>query len=214
MRWRWQEDNAPGTPWENMARDEALFEQLQQDESALPIVRVYRWDRPSVSIGRLQHEQAVHDAFPGLPSVRRPTGGRAVVHGSDITISVAVRDADLPGDRAGGVMSSYRQIVGGVLQAFCRVGVSVALGSGQARTRLESVDCFALSARCDVVESDTGRKVAGCAQRRQHGVLLQQMSIPLTAIPDGAAFRKALKAGFEQNLGVTEWVLVDRLLSV
>ena len=74
-----------------MATDAALLRELRDDAQALPIVRVYGWDRPCVSLGRLQDEQAVRAAFPDLPLVRRPTGGRAVRHGDDLTASPSWR---------------------------------------------------------------------------------------------------------------------------
>ena len=68
------------------------MEELHADADALPIVRVYRWDRPSVSVGRLQDEEAVQRVFPGLPlSAARPAGGPCV-HGDDLTVSVVVRE--------------------------------------------------------------------------------------------------------------------------
>lgn len=207
MVWRWREDSRPGDPDTNMAVDAALLQELIGDSAAPPIVRVYRWDRPSVSIGRLQDEATVRRAFPGLPLTRRPTGGRAVRHGADLTVAVAARESDLPLSVDHGVLSSYRQIVRGVVSAFGALGIAAHIGGGLGgRQDHAPVDCFARAASCDVVSAETGRKLAGCAQRRQGGVILQQMSIPLAGFADEAALVAALKAGLGEALGAMEWV--------
>jgi lipoate-protein ligase A len=71
-----------------------------------------------------------------------------------------------------------------------------------------------VAASCDLVETGTLRKLAGCAQRRQNGVILQQASIPLTRTSDPQAIRAAIKAGMEQVLGVERWVSVDTVRPV
>ena len=117
-QWRWRQETEPGTPDGNMAADAALLRELRDDPDTLPIVRVYAWDRPCVSIGRLQDEAAVRAAFPGLPLVRRPTGGRAVRHGDDLTVSVAARLSDLPldgGARRSADVPPHRRRLGGCL---------------------------------------------------------------------------------------------------
>ena len=206
MHWRWREDREPGDPVANMAVDLALLEELEQSEFAKPIVRVYRWDRPAVSIGRLQSEDLVRKAFPGAEIVRRPTGGRAVCHGADLTFSVAARDTDLPDVGDHGVMSSYRQIVAGLISAFRAVDVSAQLGAGERENKSQdTVDCFASVARCDVINAQTGHKLMGCAQRRRGGVILQQMSIPNSMLSDQNRFVAAAKEGFAAALGVGQW---------
>ena len=177
------------------------------DKAAFPIVRVYQWDRPSVSIGRLQNRDMVRDAFPGLPIVRRPTGGLAVRHGDDLTISVITRDVWLPGRQGRGVLSSYRQIVSGLLSAFAASGLQAALGgTGSVRER-GVIDCFASAAACDAIDTRTGRKVMGCAQRREDGAILQQMSIPCACLSDMALFVRAAQAGLGRALSVKEWLV-------
>ncbi len=204
MQWRWHEDSAPGDPWANMATDQALFEAVRDGAAPLPIVRVYRWDRPAVSVGRLQDWVRVQRVFPNLPAVRRPTGGRAVVHGQDLTVSVVTRSEWLP--ESGNILSSYRQIVRGLIDAFGAVGVTARLGSPvRSGNQHDIVDCFEINAGCDLVEAGTGRKLVGSAQRREGGALLQQMSIPALALPDERLFIAEIKTGLERSLGVSEW---------
>jgi lipoate-protein ligase A len=208
MQWRWREDTTPGDPWTNMVTDQALFDAVRGGAALLPTVRIYRWDRRSVSVGRLQNWTSVERAFPGVPAVRRPTGGRAVIHGQDLTVSVVMRSEWLP--ETGGILSSYRQIARGLMDAFSAVGVTACLGSpARLGNQHDIIDCFAVSAGCDLVEEGTGRKLVGSAQRREGGALLQQMSIPALVLPDERVFITHLKSGLGRSLGVSEWLSVD-----
>jgi lipoyl(octanoyl) transferase len=181
--YRWIEERAPVDPIDAMAGDAALFEEMRDGEQTfLPAVRVYRWKEPAVSIGRLQTEDEVRTRYPGLPVVRRPTGGLAVVHGDgDLTISVATRSEWLPGLN-GSVLLSYRTIVAGIVAAFVKVGVpAVTGGAGETSCTPgpeDRIDCFARVCRCDVSDVRDGRKLVGSAQRRDRGAILQQMSVP------------------------------------
>ncbi len=188
-----------------MAVDTALLAALSASCHSQPTVRVYHWDQPSVSIGRLQREDAVRRLYPGLPIVRRPTGGRAVLHGEDLTISVAVRLEWLPPESRA-VLSSYRLIMDNLMAAFGAVGIPVSYGLQQVRGQSEIVNCFDLAAGCDLVNSSTGAKLVGSAQRRAGGALLQQMSLPGSVIPDRAVFLACLRQEFEQTFRIKNWV--------
>ena len=186
--------------------DAALFSDIRDGRRPLPVVRVYRWDRPSVTIGRLQDEDPVRALYPGLPIVRRPTGGRAVVHGDDLTLSVITRDEWLPSEEKRSVLSSYRQILAGVMSALEIAGLETDLGLGNAREAgPRSIDCFASTASCDVAERLTGRKVLGSAQRREHGAILQQMTLASSLEIDHNVFTRSLKACLAKPLGVDGW---------
>ena len=93
-----------------MALDAALLAALLDDAATMPIIRIYQWKRTSVSFGRLQSEVAVGNYYPNLPRIRRPTGGRAVLHGEDITVSVAMLTTYLPAHCKSGMLGAYRQI--------------------------------------------------------------------------------------------------------
>lgn len=188
-----------------MAADAALLYEVRDHPDVLPIVRVYGWDRPCVTLGRLQDEATVQAAFPNLPLVRRPTGGRAVRHGDDLTVSVAARLGDLPLMGETGVLAAYRLIAGGVVDAFHALGVAAQFGAARERSLGGLVDCFGAASRCDIVDRGSGRKLAGCAQRREAGALLQQMSIPWEGIDERAAFVVALRAGLTARLAVDAW---------
>lgn len=195
MRWLYEE--SPGSPEYNMGRDEALLGEMAA-HTGPPAVRVYTWDRSAVSIGRLQHEASVRALYPDLPLVRRPTGGRAVLHGGDLTISVAVRLEHLP-EGCRSVIASHHLIMGSVLRALESLGLEVCFGGCAIGSQTGIVNCFELSAACDLVDSHTGRKLVGSAQRREEAALLQQMSLPLSILPNLPLFLHCLKSEFQQT---------------
>jgi lipoate-protein ligase A len=208
MVWRWLESEGPQSPEANMAIDTALLAGLVRGDDLLPVVRVYTWDRPCVTCGRHQDIDAVRDTYQGLPVVVRPTGGLAVYHEDDLTFSVVTRENWLPRE-SHGVLASYRLIVGGLTPAFQSLGLQPALGRDRPRSpRSDTLDCFRSASACDLIDIPNGRKLMGCAQRRESGAILQQMTIPVQ--PLGAAFdRKSFvnmaRKGLSASLGVSDW---------
>lgn len=189
-RWRLILDGARGAA-ENMAIDEAMMLACA-DGSAPPTLRVYYWSSPSISLGFLQpvlrQAQDSGDMLDpdycreaGIEVVRRITGGRAVIHGSDVTFSIALCDSDLP-DGCSSVLASHRWLMGGIVAGLRLLGVDAemgdrrgAVGSGKAMP----ADCFAHIAECDVRVGS--RKAVGSAQVRRSGAILEQGSIPYAA---------------------------------
>ncbi len=167
----------------NMAIDEAIF-RARADGVAPPTLRLYAWQPPAVSLGRFQDLDDRIDLAAirarGYELVRRPTGGRAILHADEITYSVVVREGDIRGGDA--LMTSYREISRGIEAGLGLLGVQAVMGGqGDGRTdRRDSLPtiCFATAARCDLVAG--GRKVVGSAQTRSRGTILQHGSIPLT----------------------------------
>ena len=200
---RWLQADTPGSPEENMTADAALLAELAR-QAGPPAVRVYTWDRPSVSLGRLQQEAPVRALYPDLPLVRRPTGGRAVLHGGDLTVTVAVRLEYLPEDSRS-VLASHHLLMGNVLRALSALGLEVCFGGCAIGRQTGIINCFELSAACDLVDSHTGNKLVGSAQRRENAALLQQMSLPIGILSDRALFLRCLHREFQQtfsSLGV------------
>ena len=180
-----------------MAQDEALLAELAASAGP-PAVRVYTWDQSAVSVGRLQHEAPVRALYPDLPLVRRPTGGRAVLHGADLTISVAVRLDHLPADSRS-VPASHHLIMGSVLRALQFCGLEACFGGCAIGNQSAIINCFELSAACDLIDSHTGKKLVGSAQRREAAALLQQMSLPLSILRDRNLFQRHLKSELQQT---------------
>lgn len=173
-RWRWVETPpAPGA-W-NMAVDEALAESVRQ--GGLPVVRVYRWAPPCLSLGRNQPARDRYDLDAlrraGVDVVRRPTGGRAVLHHRELTYAAVLPDGALGPPR-----QAYAAVNRALVTGLQRLGVDARLqpASGPA-ARPSLAPCFDAPAEGEVVAG--GRKLVGSAQRRSGRVLLQHGSLPL-----------------------------------
>ncbi len=171
-----------------MARDEAL---LESAESGTPGFRVYGWDGPWVSLG--MNQDAARDLLPGAPvrSVVRPTGGKAVLHGHDVTVGVAMPLGPIteatgiePERLARSVRTVYRWLAVPFLEALgaCRLPASLAEQSQFYRRGItkisRSADCFGQVCANDIVDARTGQKVCGCALRLTRRAVLLQASIP------------------------------------
>jgi lipoate-protein ligase A len=170
----------PGA-WQ-MAIDEALHAGFVAGRSR-PVLRLYSWSPPCLSLGYAQPAGEVdRDACrrAGIDLVRRPTGGRAVLHDRELTYAV-VASIDDP-DVGGSIGQSYRAIAAGLLAGLRALGVAATLApgspAGDAAAR-RSGACFAAAARHELLWQ--GRKLAGSAQLRRNGVLLQHGSIVLAA---------------------------------
>jgi len=155
-----------------MAIDEALLELAIDREVEVPMVRIYRWSHPTLSIGRHQRlssevlsrcERAVVEV------VRRPTGGTAVLHGADVTYSVVARQA-----RAG-VLETYRWVAEGLIAGMRHLGVEASIVEHRRRARTQA--CFASAVGADLEVA--GSKICGSAQVRRNGRFLQHGSIPV-----------------------------------
>src|SRR5262249_61437229 len=111
-KWRWI-DSGEGSPAWNMALDEAILDAVAEGISP-PTVRLYRWESPSISIGKFQLAARGLDlaacAARDIPVVRRPTGGRAVLHWSDQTFSIILPSSFLC-DHSRSVVAPFRWLV-------------------------------------------------------------------------------------------------------
>ncbi|WP_227395169.1 lipoate--protein ligase family protein [Jeotgalibacillus aurantiacus] len=168
----------------NMAMDEALLEWHSKGEIP-PVIRFYGWNPPSLSIGYFQKAEKEINLDEvkkqGLGFVRRPTGGRGVLHDKELTYSVIVSEEhpDMPHT----VTEAYRVISEGILNGFRELGLDAYFAipdSEKEKAQLKdprSAVCFDAPSWYELVVE--GRKVAGSAQTRQKGVILQHGSILL-----------------------------------
>jgi lipoate-protein ligase A len=164
----------------NMAVDEALLEGVEAGTSP-PTVRVYGWRPPTVSTGYSQDLERELDLDAcsrlGFGVVRRPTGGRAVLHAGELTYSVVGRAGAAPLGTT--IMESYLAIAQGLLAGISRLGVAaelVQVGTEPRTRRGEaSPPCFVSAGRFEVAVA--GRKLVGSAQRRRGGAILQHGSL-------------------------------------
>ena len=182
-------------PTMNMALDEALLRTAP--ERGRPLLRVYRWNAPAVSIGLLQKFSP--ELAPGRPVVRRPTGGGLVDHARDSTYTVVAPPTHLLYRLP--TAECYRLLHGAVTAALKLAGVAAELAPCCGPN--DRNVCFAGPVKYDVVVA--GAKVAGAAQRRLKRGLLHQGSIllPPSATASGRplSLDDALRLGFERELG-------------
>jgi len=167
-----------------MAIDEALLDEAQR--SGACFLRLYRWDPPTLSIGR--NQSAAGLACDGVPIVRRPTGGRAVWHEHEVTYAVAAPIATF-----GSLRGAYREIHAWLASALRSLGVDASLGIRPAvRPSARPAACFAVFAGGEILVNH--RKLVGSAQVRRRDAFLQHGSILL----DGS--QAIVNAGEETTL--------------
>ncbi len=158
---------------ENMALDEALMERARS--SGEWVARVYTWSRPTISLGRNQTAVGRYDLERiralDIDVVRRPTGGRAILHDREITYSVTAPDTE-----SGDLRQSYERINRLLLAALSLLGVQATVAAPEKRaTSPGMAPCFDEPSAGELTLD--GRKLAGSAQWRSEGALLQHGSI-------------------------------------
>jgi lipoate-protein ligase A len=165
------EDAAEGGAW-HMSLDRAI--QLERAEGRSPAtLRLYRWLRPTVSLGRFQKPESVDMDVchsEGIEVVRRFTGGRGVLHDDELTYAVI---AGIEDGVPAGTMASYRLLCGAVVNAYQRVGIDASL-TPRPRGQRASGACYLHATHSDV--SVGGRKLSGSAQVWHRDVVLQHGS--------------------------------------
>jgi lipoate-protein ligase A len=162
----------------NMALDEALLEAAHGQGTYT--LRFYRWARPTLSLGYFQavRQRATHETSAPCPLVRRQTGGGAILHDQEWTYSFA---APAGSPLAVSAMALYRALHGGLIEALAGFGVRARLLEQAESGKLDQEPflCFQRRSQGDVLLEDA--KIAGSAQRRRHGALLQHGSLILRA---------------------------------
>jgi lipoate-protein ligase A len=220
----------------NFARDEALLDAARQSGETL--IRVYTWSTPTLSFGR--HERTAGTYEPelveasGLAAVRRPTGGRALVHDRELTYAIAA-----PAPAGEPLATSFAFLSDVLVTALHALGVhGAAIADTRSTARPSGAPCFAEASRGEIVVG--GRKLVASAQWRPADAYLQHGSIPieddqqrlraflnddalisapatlralLDRIPGTDEFGSALANAYETHTGVrAERVAPDRML--
>jgi lipoate---protein ligase len=169
-----------------MALDEWLLEEHRQGRMP-PVLRFYTWSRPTLSFGYHQRHwpaawAEIQWQGQSLDWVRRPSGGRAVLHQGDLTYGLIA--SDLPPQRAW----AYQHLCGFLIQGFRSLGLDLQYGSA-GRGYIHNPNCFGTATAADLVLAD-GTKLIGSAQLWRKGqdrqAVLQHGSIRLR--PDRALF--------------------------
>lgn len=199
MRYQWRLILDPPLPGKtNMDRDIEIMEEVATGECP-PTLRLYRWSPPAVSLGYFQDEREVVDIEAcrraGVDIVRRPTGGRAVLHHHELTYSIIVPEVH-PFINNGGVMDAYRAISRGIITAFNLLDILASLTPEEkGQGGLAPGSCFDTSSAYEIQVK--GRKVVGSAQLRRDGIVLQHGAI-IFKLP-AELYKTVLKKDYRQT---------------
>ena len=165
---------APGKV--QMALDRWLLQQHQQQKHP-PTLRFYTWSPVAISLGYHQHHYPSYWnkltwQGQGIDLVRRPTGGRAVLHQGDLTYMVVT--SGIPGRR----LEVYEKICEFLIQGWRSLGINLHYGNA-GRGYINNPNCFGTATGADLVSAE-GDKLIGSAQLRQGKAILQHGSIILS----------------------------------
>ena len=177
----------------NMAADQFLLDKCQ--DYAKPVLRLYDWECPTLSLGKNEKIDSLLDLQEcqnlAIPVIRRMTGGKAVLHGFDLTYSIVagIHESQFPG----GILQNYRFLARGFEHFFLKLGLNPVLVKKSIKNNnIESHNCFSEPSSYEILIE--GRKIIGNAQRvriirgknsqpkryfLQHGSILLKDSIPL-----------------------------------
>jgi len=190
-----------------MAFDRAI--QIARDGGVVPpTLRLYQWERPTVTLGKFQDPTAVDRALCmrlGVDVVRRFTGGRGVLHDDELTYSVvASTDDGVPR----GTAASYRMICSAVAATYQALGVAAGLVPRDTGVKGSSA-CYLHSTTADL--SLDGRKLSGSAQVWLRDTVLQHGSFVITRDVEREAAVFRLDADAARRLAQTTVTLGDEL---
>jgi len=179
MEWRLIKDNYH-TGFMNMAIDEAIM--IAHREGLVPpTIRFYQWSPPAVSLGYFQDLKKEIDVDVckniGVDIVRRPTGGKAVLHDKELTYSFIIRESHpLVNDS---ILETYKKISGGVIRGLSYLGITAELVPLRDKLKRDSLHkgkkseirhsdfksiCFSVPSQYEVQVED--KKIVGSAQVR------------------------------------------------
>ncbi|MGB5594338.1 MAG: biotin/lipoate A/B protein ligase family protein [Crocosphaera sp.] len=181
-----------------MSIDHWLFKQYENGLS-FPILRFYTWSKPTISLGHLQKKYPKnwhHLTWQEKPIdlVRRPTGGRAVLHQEDLTYTVI-----MPLDHRK-TLDIYQDICTFLIQGWQTLGIKLQYGTAK-RGYIHNSSCFNTATVADLITSD-GSKLIGSAQRRGKRAILQHGSMILST--DKALFEIIFNQVAPWNLALME----------
>ncbi|MFQ4140999.1 biotin/lipoate A/B protein ligase family protein [Chlorogloeopsis sp. ULAP02] len=190
-----------------MAIDRWLLEQHLSGQHP-PSVRFYTWSPPAISLGYHQHkypEHWQHLVWQGkkLDLVRRPTGGRAVLHQGDLTYAVVI--SGLSGNR----IEIYQKICEFLIQGWRQLGIDLDYGSA-GRGYIHNHNCFGTATGADLVTAD-GCKLIGSAQLRRGGAILQHGSMQLQ--PDASLFAEVFGTETFTSVQISQNLSIEKIIA-
>ena len=205
--WRLIEDE-PRTGPENMAIDEALLRSFDPAVS-LPVLRLYGWQPPALSLGRFQNAAQVLDLGRcracGVPVVRRITGGGTIYHADEVTYAIVCSPEQIP--PASSIKDSFRVLTGFLIAMYRDLGLDACYALDffppEAHLGERTAFCFAGKESFDIMVG--GKKIGGNAQRRQKGIIFQHGSLPLlNRAATGLSFMRDQEPGMAKDVSSLE----------
>lgn len=219
MEWRLIKDSYH-TGFVNMAIDEAIM--IAHREGLVPpTIRFYQWSPPAVSLGYFQDLQKEIDVDTcknmGIDIVRRPTGGKAVLHDKELTYSFIIKESHPLVN--GSILETYKKISGGIIRGLSYLGIKAELvplreklkstpSGNEAKSEIPHSDirsiCFSVPSQYEVQVK--GKKIVGSAQVRKREIVLQHGSLLIELEKDklfsvfnfpSAKIKEKLKTGFK-----------------
>lgn len=195
-----------------MAIDEAMLGAVGQDQS-LPCLRLYAWEPPCLSIGYAQPCADVDQKSLkslGWDWVRRPTGGRAILHTDELTYSVIapMREPRV----SGSVLESYQRLSKALLTALHSLKIPAEAHPINPTGNIQGNEpvCFEVPSNYEIVVS--GKKLIGSAQARRKNGVLQHGTLPLSG--DLTRITQVLVFPDEQNRGDVASRLISHATTV
>ena len=190
MEWRLIKDSYH-TGFMNMAIDEAIM--IAHREGLVPpTIRFYQWSPPAVSLGYFQDLQKEIDVDVcqdmGIDIVRRPTGGKAVLHDKELTYSFIIRENHPLVNNS--ILETYKKISGGMIRGLSYFGITAKLVPLREKLKSDSLHkekkseirhsdfksiCFSVPSQYEVQVE--GKKIVGSAQVRKREIVLQHGSL-------------------------------------
>lgn len=162
----------------NMAIDEAISIACGEGKSPTTL-RFYGWKSPTISIGYSQKKESdiniQYCNSKGIDIVKRPTGGRAVLHENELTFSInaSIQNPLFPKN----ILKSHKKISEALLLGINRLGINAELQYKSRKQISRHPVCFSATSIYELVAD--GKKITGCAQRRFKNSFLEHGSIPL-----------------------------------
>lgn len=189
----------------NMAADEALLISRKNGLSPLTL-RFYKWTPPAISFGYSQ--KIPHTNVFDFDIVRRPTGGRAVLHDKELTYSIIAKRDDFP--QGDSIVESYKAISVGLMNGLKALSIPVDAVPLRKNKRIKidekiSSLCFASASTCEITLN--GKKLIGSAQRRYSDTFLQHGSILM-----GIDVEKL--SGIFSETSINNYFLLERMTSL
>jgi lipoate-protein ligase A len=165
-----------------MAIDESLLSSFNP-ELSVPILRIYGWNPPSLSLGRFQQSEEVLDLkrcnSDSVSVVRRVSGGGTIYHADELTYSIVCSPDQIPSTTS--VKDSFRVLTGFLINFYRTLGLNALYAIDAVcdaeRLGTRTAFCFAGKEAFDILVDD--KKIGGNAQRRLKNVIFQHGSIPV-----------------------------------